>query len=156
MSPAGTSAVEREIRIRARPETVFPFFTDPELMVRWMGTVAEVDPRPGGIYRVDFDGSHVARGEYVEVSPPDRIVFTWGWEAEDSPVRPGASTVEVTLAADGEHTVVRLVHRDLPSEDSAGSHAEGWDHYLDRLKVAGASGDAGPDSWAERSSAQTD
>lgn len=72
MNPTGASAVEREVRIRARPETVFSFFTDPELMVRWMGAAAEIDPRPGGIYRVDIDGSHVALGEYVEVSPPDR------------------------------------------------------------------------------------
>lgn len=156
MSPTGTSAVEREIRIRARPETVFPFFTDPELMVRWMGTTAEVDPKPGGIYRVDIDGSHVARGEYVEVSPPDRVVFTWGWENEDSPVRPGTSTVEVNLSVDGEHTVVRLVHRDLPSDDSAGAHGKGWDHYLERLALAAAGGDAGPDPWAERTSAEAD
>jgi uncharacterized protein YndB with AHSA1/START domain len=156
MNLTGTSAVEREVRIRARPETVFSFFTDPELMVRWMGTSAEVDPRPGGIYRVDIDGSHVARGEYVEVSPPDRVVFTWGWEAEDSPVRPGASTVEVTLSSDGDHTVVRLVHRDLPSEDSAGAHGRGWDHYLERLGVAGGGGDAGPDTWSEKASAEAD
>jgi uncharacterized protein YndB with AHSA1/START domain len=156
MSSTETKAVEREIRIRARPETVFPFFTDPELMVRWMGTTAEVDPRPGGVYRVDIDGSHVARGEYVEVTPPDRVVFTWGWEGGDSPVRPGTSTVEITLAADGEHTVVRLVHRDLPSADSVRAHGEGWDHYLERLAVAGAGGDAGPDRWAERASAEAD
>lgn len=156
MSPTGMSAVEREVRIHARPETVFPFFTDPELIVRWMGSSAEVDPRPGGIYRVDIDGSHVARGEYVEVSPPDRVVFTWGWESEESPVRPGASTVEVTLSADGEGTLVRLVHRDLPSEDSAGAHGEGWDHYLERLVVVGGGADAGPDPWAEKASAEAD
>ena len=156
MKPTGTDAVEREIRIRARPETVFPFFTDPELMVRWMGTTVEVEPRPGGIYRVSIDGSHVARGEFVEVSPPERVVFTWGWESHESPVGPGASTVEVTLSADGEHTVVRLVHRDLPSDDSVRAHGVGWDHYLPRLEVAGAGADPGPDSWAERAPAETD
>jgi uncharacterized protein YndB with AHSA1/START domain len=154
MTPTGTRAVEREVRVRARAETIFPFFTDPELIVRWMGRAAELDPRPGGAYRVDIDGSHVARGEFVEVSPPERVVFTWGWEA-DSPVRPGASTVEVTLTPDGDHTVVRLLHRDLPSEDSAGAHAEGWEHYLARLEVVGAGGDAGPDPWAEKASAET-
>ena len=155
MTPMGTSAVEREIRIRARPETIFPFFTDPELIVRWMGASAELDPRPGGIYRVNVDGSHIARGEYVEVSPPDRVVFTWGWEAEDSPVRPGTSTVEVTLSADGDHTVVRLVHGDLPSQDSADAHTAGWEHYLARLEVAGAGGDPGPDTWSERAASNS-
>lgn len=156
MTPTETTAVEREIRIRARPDTIFPFFTEPELMIRWMGTSADVDPKPGGLYRVEIDGSHVARGEFVEVSPPDRVVFTWGWESGDSPVRPGSSTVEVTLTPDGDHTIVRLVHSDLPSSESAGAHATGWDHYLERLEIAGGGGDPGPDTWAERATADTD
>ncbi len=41
-----TDAVEKEVRIAARPETIFPFFTDPEQMVRWKGTSATRDPRP--------------------------------------------------------------------------------------------------------------
>jgi uncharacterized protein YndB with AHSA1/START domain len=156
MTPTDTSAVEREVRIRARPDTIFPFFTEPELMVRWMGTEVEVDPQPGGIYRVDINARHVARGEFLEVSPPDRVVFTWGWESDDSPVRPGSSTVEVTLVGDGDHTIVRLVHRDLPTDDSAGAHSAGWEHYLGRLEIAAAGGDAGPDPWAQQATATTD
>ncbi len=38
--------VQREIRVGARPETVFEFFTDPAKMVRWMGLTAALDPRP--------------------------------------------------------------------------------------------------------------
>jgi uncharacterized protein YndB with AHSA1/START domain len=148
--------VEREVRVDARPETIFPFFTDPELMVRWMGSSAQADPRPGGVYRVNINDAYVALGEYVEVSPPDRVVFTWGWEGEDSTVKPGTSTVEVTLTPDGEETLVRLVHRDLPSEDSAGAHGRGWSHYLERLQVAGAGGDPGPDPGVEQASAQAD
>lgn len=151
MTTAETDAVEREVRIDARPETIFPFLTDPGLMVRWMGVSAKADARPGGIYRVDVDGGgHVARGEFVEVSPPDRVVFTWGWESEQSPVRPGSSTVEVTLTPDGDQTIVRLVHSGLPSSDSAAAHTTGWEHYLPRLVVAAAGGDAGPDPWVGR------
>jgi uncharacterized protein YndB with AHSA1/START domain len=149
-----TRAVEREVRIRARPETIFPFLTEPKLMVSWMGVSAEADPRPGGIYRVDVDaGGHVARGEFVEVSPPNRVVFTWGWESEDRVVPAGSSTVEVTLTPDGDHTIVRLVHSNLPSEESAGGHATGWDHYLPRLEVAAAGGDPGPDPWVQGAAA---
>jgi uncharacterized protein YndB with AHSA1/START domain len=151
MTTRETGAVEREVRIQASPETIFPFFTEPEMMIRWMGASVEVDPRPGGIYRVEIArGIHVARGEYVEVSPPRRVVFTWGWESEDSPVRPASSTVEVTLTPDGDHTIVRLVHSDLPSAESAGAHAVGWEHYLSRLETAVGGGDPGPDPWAQQ------
>jgi uncharacterized protein YndB with AHSA1/START domain len=90
-------------------------------------------------------GEHAARGEYVAVEPPSRVVFTWGWEEEDASVGPGASTVEVTLEPDGDGTLVRLVHTGLPDDQSRQRHGMGWDHYLARLVIAAAGGDAGPD-----------
>ena len=124
--------VEQQVRIAARPETVFPFFTDPEKMTMWKGTWANLDPRPGGMYRVNVTGTAIARGEYLEVSPVTRVVFTWGWEGKDSAVPPGSSTVEVTLTPDGDGTVVRLLHRGLSAE-AAAEHRQGWTHYLGRL-----------------------
>jgi uncharacterized protein YndB with AHSA1/START domain len=135
-----------EVRVEADPETVFPFFTDPGKLTRWMGTQAELDPRPGGIYRVQVLEQWTARGEYVEVDPPRRVVFTWGWENEGSAVAPGASTVEVSLVADGAGTLVTLRHRDLPSKDSRDQHQIGWEHYMRRLATAAAGGDPGPDN----------
>ena len=75
------------------------------------------------------------------------VVFTFGWEAEGSPVPPGSTTVEITLIPDGDGTRVRLVQRGLPDEIRAGS-AEGWDHYLPRLAIAAEGGAPGPDPWA--------
>jgi len=146
MSPVVDGVVTREITVDAPPETVFSFFTDPERMTSWMGTEAELDPRPGGALAVLVAGRNPARGEFVEVDPPHRVVFTWGWESPDWSIAPGGSTVEVTLTAEEGGTRVVLVHRDLPSEDSASGHDAGWDHYLARLAVAGAGGDAGPDT----------
>lgn len=147
MPSAETAAiVEREVRIEASPETIYEFLVDPGRMIQWMGRHAELDPRPGGTFRVDINGRHIARGEYVELDPPHRVVFTWGWEEEDSGVRPGTSTVEVTLTVDGDATRVRLAHRDLP-EESRDSHAHGWEHYLERLTTAGSGGDPGEDPW---------
>jgi uncharacterized protein YndB with AHSA1/START domain len=145
---AGTSqtyAIEREVRIDASPETVFEFFTDPALMVRWKGLRAMLDPRPGGVYRVEMSEQAIAVGEYVELDPPRRIVFTWGWESEFASTPPGSSTVEVTLEPDGDGTLVRLVHSGLPTTESAELHGQGWDHYLPRLVIAAAGGDPGPD-----------
>lgn len=138
--------VEREVRMDAPADVIFKFFVDPEHMVRWMGVDADLDARPGGLLRVNVTGQDIARGEYVEVSPNERVVFTWGWEGEANPVRPGSSTVEVTLVPDGSATVVRLRHHGLPGGPTD-PHAEGWDHYLGRLVVAAAAGDAGADPW---------
>jgi hypothetical protein len=72
-------------------------------------------------------------------------VFTWGWENEDALVPPGSSTVEVELVPEGESTLVRLTHRDLPA-DMRDQHAHGWIHYLGRLAVGAEGGDPGPDT----------
>jgi uncharacterized protein YndB with AHSA1/START domain len=137
-------AVVREVRIQARPETVFAFFTDPAKMMQWKGTVAMLDARPGGIYRVNVTGRDVARGEYLDVQPYTRIVFTWGWEGEGHPVPPGSSTVEVTFIPDGDGTIVRLRHSGL-SPEMAEEHAKGWEHYLARLVEAAEGRDPGID-----------
>jgi uncharacterized protein YndB with AHSA1/START domain len=144
------NVVEREVRIAARPETVFAFFTDRDKMVLWKGRGAELDPRPGGIYRVDINGRDVARGEYVEVDPPRRVVFTWGWEREGEghAVPPGSSRVEVSLEPDGDGTLVRLRHLGLPDEELE-IHGQGWDLYLGRLAKAAAGENPAPDPWAQ-------
>jgi uncharacterized protein YndB with AHSA1/START domain len=147
MAVEATGVVTRELRIEARPETVFEFLTDPALLLRWKGVEADLDPRPGGVYRVVVNPRSTVRGEYVEVVPHSRVVFTWGFEEPDATVPPGASTVEVTLTPDGDATILRLVHRDLP-EPSRGQHDKGWEHFLDRLRIAAAGDDPGPDPWA--------
>jgi uncharacterized protein YndB with AHSA1/START domain len=141
------SDVEVSIRIDASPSTVFGYFVDPDRMCAWMGVAAEVDPRPGGAYRVDVNGRDVAVGKYVEIRPDERVVWTWGWDGNDG-LPPGSTTVEVTLTQDGDGTVVRLRHSGLPTEDAMKRHGEGWDHYLDRLAVAASGGDPGTDAWA--------
>ena len=140
MPTTEATIIERQVRIAARPETVFEFFVDPAKYVRWKGRKAELDPRPGGVFRVEFSDDDTARGEFVEIEPPSRIVFTWGWEAEGHPIPPGTSTVEVTLVPDGDGTVVRLVHTGLP-ESAVAKHAEGWDFFLPKLVEAVETGE---------------
>jgi uncharacterized protein YndB with AHSA1/START domain len=145
--PEVATVVEREVRIAARPETVFDFFVDPEKMTRWKGRQAELDACPGGIYRVELSDRDIARGEYLEIDPPRRVVFSWGWEGQESgehAVPPGSSRVEVELSPEGDGTLVRLRHLDLPAE-AREIHGQGWDLYLGRLAKAAAGEEPGPD-----------
>lgn len=137
-------ALEVETRVAAPPETVFSYFVDPEKYRRWKGAGAELDPRPGGLYRVDMSPNGAVRGEYVLLEPPHRLVFTWGWE-NDPRLPPGSTTVEVTLVPDGDVTVVRLRHSGFRTGEARDQHEQGWAHFLGRLSVAAAGGDPGPD-----------
>ena len=122
--------------INAPPEVVFPYFTDPALIVKWIGDRAELDPQPGGVFSLDM-GEVVARGTYLVVEPPRRVVFTWGILGNGS-LAPGESTIEVVLKPDGEDTRVVLTHRGLPTAH-IGYHRSGWDHRLGLLRGAASS-----------------
>lgn len=142
-----STSIEREIAIAARPETVWQLLVDPKLAIRWMGMAASFDFRRGGRYRVDVIPGHTASGEFVEIDPPRRLVYTWGWEREESAVPPGSSTVIFELLPRGDGTLLRFTHRDLPGAESAASHSHGWDHYFERLAIIASGGDAGVDPW---------
>ena len=87
MEASTETVVRREIAIAAHPETVWQFLVQPEKATRWMGQAASLDPRPGGEYRVEVISGNTAVGEFVEVDPPNRLVWTWGWTDESqSPV----------------------------------------------------------------------
>ena len=103
-----TTLYETELRIAARPQTVFDCLTKRELYQQWMGRDVTLEAREGGLFRVDVHGN-VARGEYLTLEPPTRLVWSWGWEEDGHPLPPGASTVEITLRADGDGTVLRMV-----------------------------------------------
>ena len=134
----------REILVNARPETIFPFLIEEERHLEWMGTKAELDPRPGGTYRVLVRDQHQSGGEFVEIVPNEKVVFTFGWDEPDHPIPAGSTTVEITLNPEGDKTRVRMVHRGLP-DDAVADHTGGWDHYLARLATVASGGDPGPD-----------
>jgi uncharacterized protein YndB with AHSA1/START domain len=143
---ARSDAVVVERRVQASPEIVFTFFTEPDRWLQWQGVEAELDARPGGTFRMNVRGDGWAPGRFLEVEPARRIVFTWGWELEGSPLSPGSSVVEVDLIPTGDGTLVRLTHRDPPPDEVATHHA-GWSHYLDRLATREGGADPGPDPW---------
>ena len=131
--------------IAASPATVFSFFTDIERWTSWQGVDGEIDPRPGGAFRVRMPGAQVASGHFVEIVPEQKVVFTWGWEGDNSPLPPGSTTVIVELEPDGVGTLVRLTHARLVVPPVAELHRQGWERYLERLRIRAEGGDPGPD-----------
>jgi uncharacterized protein YndB with AHSA1/START domain len=131
------SSIELRRRLPAPREEVFRWWTDPELMARWMSPVgiaeAELDVRPGGRLRVVMRGEGmtiVHTGEYQEVDPPGRLVFTW-----ISPYTGGQpSVVTVVLIDRGDETELVLTHSALPAE-VADSHRGGWGSMIHRLSA---------------------
>ena len=130
--------------VAARPETVFAYFTDPARYVQWMGREATLEPVPGGAYRVGVADGVDAAGEFVEVDPPRRVVFTWGW-THDQAVPPGSSRVVVTFEEEDGRTRVLLRHSGLPDDGQRDHHRAGWAQYLQRLSIRASGGDPGPD-----------
>jgi uncharacterized protein YndB with AHSA1/START domain len=140
--------ITKEIYIECRPETLFSFFTDPEKLVRWMGTNVLLEPKLGGKYRIDVNGDDIAMGEYLEIVPNEKIVMTWGWE-KSKLVPPGSSTIEFLLTPKDNGTILQLTHYNLPVEEVL-SHQKGWAHYFVRLQAVAEGRDPGVDPMSQK------
>ena len=140
-----TTEVVKELTIKASPATIFPYLIDPALIVQWMGTRASLDPVPGGEYHVLCGGVNPSAGSFVEVVLNEKVVFTFGWDLPGHPIPAGSTEVEITLTPVGDHTLLRLTHRGLPT-DAMSDHLRGWNYYLGRLEMVIDGVDPGPDA----------
>jgi len=127
-------------RIDAPVERVWQAWTSGETLKRWFGpsdtlevTVADVDLRIGGHYRIVVRGSdgekHEVGGIYRAIEPHARLVFTWAWAS--TPER--ESLVTVALAADGNATILTLTHEQFADEPARDRHEKGWTGCLEKL-----------------------
>lgn len=131
---AGARApVALELDVEAPREDVARLLTTREGIERWLGPKAEIDARPGGVFRVDLGVGDVVAGTYLHVDAPSLVVFTWGVEGGEGPLAPGATRVDVALGEAGQgRTRVRLEHRGLPAEFQA-PHLAAWARHLAQL-----------------------
>jgi uncharacterized protein YndB with AHSA1/START domain len=126
-------------------EDVFDAWTSPEVMRRWLAAgrdwttpAVEVDLRPGGRIRVSMaetcgDPVHTFEGTYLEVVPPERIVFTLDWQGDEADGV--TSTVTVEFQEDGGRTTVVLTHTGLASARARDEHEDGWIKCLEGLEA---------------------
>ena len=143
MKTAEKTSLEIKRFINAPRERVYTAWTEPAELQRWFGpeevrTIKiAADVRVGGKYRWDLvkqDGEQWAcLGEYRELVPGRKIVFTWKWE-DDEAWENHDSVVTVELSDRDGGTEVKLTHEKLPSEESRDRHNEGWNGVLDRLE----------------------
>jgi uncharacterized protein YndB with AHSA1/START domain len=140
-------ALELEHRYTAPREDVFEAWTNPEVLKRWWAAaptwetpLAEVDAREGGSYRLsmrtDTGEVHTVRGEFKEVSPPERLAYTWSWEEGPEPAMAGSesSLVVVEFIVEGDGTLVKLTHSGFASDQIREMHAQGWQAVLANLE----------------------
>jgi uncharacterized protein YndB with AHSA1/START domain len=133
-------------RFDAPRERVFDAWINPEVLKQWWAVgpdwttpTADVDVRPGGRYRLSMqqpDGVvHTAVGEYKEVSPPERLVYTWTWEGNAPEMEGSADTlVVVEFIEDDGGTEVVLTHSGFADEAIRDEHVKGWTPLLASLE----------------------
>ena len=126
----------------APPERVFAACVDPVELAAWWGpagfTTSEVDldPRVGGRYRMrmqppEGEAFHL-RGEFVEVEPPGRLVYTFEWEEPDPDDRQTTVTLSFLERAGGTSLV--LDQGPFATEARRALHETGWTETLERLE----------------------
>jgi uncharacterized protein YndB with AHSA1/START domain len=125
--------VEREVLINASPATVYRHLTTVDGLLRWMAVEAVSEAVRGGAIRWTYQNGAVMLGRYLELTPPRRIVISYGWQdGGRMGIQPETTQVEIDLLDEGGKTRLRLLHRDLPDEH-ANFHQMGWTYFLGRL-----------------------
>ena len=135
----------QSVLLPVSPDEAFALVTEPERLRRWLSVSAYIELRAGGDFRWTIaTGSHAA-GTVREVDPGRRLVLGFGWD-EDDALPPDSSTVTIVIEPADDGAKVTLTHEGLNEEQSK-QHAEGWEHYLERLERYATTGDAGVDSF---------
>ena len=132
-------SIELETRIHASVRDVWNAWTDPALILKWigsdpngMGLRAQMDVRSGGNYEISFsasDGSeHTFFGTYAEVKEFQKLVFSWEWKNE-----PGVeSWVTIELHPDSNETLMHFTHSNVGNR-SMHNYLAGWRSTFEKL-----------------------
>jgi len=120
--------LNRTVVIKAKPETVFRFFTDSARWASWWGAGSTIDARPGGKVYIRHPNGIESLGEVLEVRDAERIVFTYGF-ASGKPIPPGSSRVTIRLDPDEAGTRLHLLH-EFAEAGPRDEHVQGWRFQL--------------------------
>jgi uncharacterized protein YndB with AHSA1/START domain len=129
--------------IAAKPEKVYRAFVEPDAIASWVPpwgflcSVHELDARVGGKHRMSFRNfttgdSHFFGGEYLEVVPGERLVYT---DKFDDPNLPGEMKVTVSLKSVSVGTELTVVQENLPDVIPLEACYLGWQDSLQKLSM---------------------
>lgn len=124
--------VDHRITIAAPATIVYELLTTADGLVAWMAVDAVAEPVPGGRLRWTHENGATMSGRFVELDPPTRVVFAYGWEGDLMGVPPESTTVEIDLMEDQGVTTLHLIHRGIPP-GQVDAHRDGWEYFLGRL-----------------------
>lgn len=135
MSDNSTLTVKRIINADAK--TIFDAFSDEKLMEKWFyadpegeGATVKSETSVGGNFRIDMHGkeeTYTHTGEFKEVVPNKKLVFTWNSHVVENTV------VTITLNETNGGTEVTLVHEFMPNKELLEGHTKGWGVILEHL-----------------------
>lgn len=145
-SPLEPSETVLEIRrtFKVPRERVYRAWVESGEVQNWWGpkgyscTDCEWDARVGGTYRNCMktpEGNIICvGGTFQEVTPPERLVFTWRWENTDGPTHGAETLVTVEFKDLGESTEIMLMHERFPNAEARDAHRNGWSKTFDSLE----------------------
>jgi uncharacterized protein YndB with AHSA1/START domain len=139
---SGELTLEMKRVLPAARSVVFGAFSYPSQLAKWWGPEGfttpslEFHPRVGESYRIEMQppkGDHFyLTGEFREVDPPARLVFTFVWEDPDS------DDIETVVALSfrdlGESTEVAFTQGPFKTEARRALHRDGWMDSFDKLE----------------------
>jgi uncharacterized protein YndB with AHSA1/START domain len=122
-------------------ERIFNLLTEPAELAKWWGphgfTTPEValDLSVGGRYRFTMqppegEAFHLS-GEFIEIDPPTRLVYTFRWDEPDPDDR--ETVVVLSLAPVGDATEVSLSQGEFATDERLALHRNGWADSLEKL-----------------------
>jgi len=143
MAEAAKLSLEIKRFVKAPRDRVYSAWTESEQLRKWFGPENVktrnliADARVGGQFRWDLtdqEGKEITiSGEYRELQPGKKIVFTWRLE-EDENWKNHSSIVTVEFFDRQGGTEIRLTHEKLPNEASRDDHTQGWNSALDKVE----------------------
>ena len=125
--------LELERTFKASKEQLYALWTDPKTISQWFGVKVVIDPKVGGALNFDFGEKVLTSGTFKELSPFDKVAFTWKSVtcSEGTEESTGDTLVTVTFEKiSSDQTQMRLVHSGFNTEAAKNDHNDGWTDYL--------------------------